>query len=272
MFRQNLKSWLMRLAVLTLVIALAVPVNAMAFTGSMRISGSTTVQPVGDALAASFMRRHPAARVTVVGGGSGVGITDVMAGRVSIGMSARDLRSSEIQRGAVQTPIARDALTVIVHPTNPIRNLTRAQVTGIYTGRITNWRQLGGPNAAIVPVGRAATSGTFEFFRLRFLSGVNQSTRVRSLETNGLVRQAVAGNRFSIGYISMAFVNATIKPVSLDGVAATRANALAGRYGYVRRLHLVTRGRPAGMAKGYIDFALSPEGQRIVSRFYLPVR
>lgn len=272
MRRLNARAFLTRLALLTLVMALAVPVNAVAFTGSMKVSGSTTVQPAAQAVASSFMKKYPRAKITVVGGGSGVGVTDVLAGRVAVGMSSRDLRSTELQKGAVPKAIARDALTVVVHPSSPIRNLTRAQVTGIYTGKITNWKQLGGPNAAIVPVGRAATSGTFEFFALRFLSGVKQSIRVKSYESNGLVRQAVAGNKYAIGYVSMAFVNATVKPVALDGVAPTRANALSGKYKYVRKLYLVTKGTPSGMAKGYIDYCLSTTGQSIISRYYLPIR
>lgn len=261
------------IAICALVVAMAVPMNAMAsVVGSMRISGSTTVQPVCQALAQSFMRTNPNARITVVGGGSSVGVTDVLAGRVAVGMSARNLRPAERQAGAVGTVIARDALTVIVHPNNRVQRLTRAQVTGIYTGRITNWNQVGGANAPIVPVGRVAVSGTFEFFRESFLAGVTQSARVRSLESNGLVRQAVAGNPNAIGYVSMAFVNPTIRGVAIDGVAPTRANAMNGTYRFVRPLFLVTRGAPTGMARSFINFATSPAGQQIVARSYLPIR
>jgi phosphate transport system substrate-binding protein len=252
--------------------AVAAPSTAMAFTGSMKISGSTTCLPAVQAVATSFMKKYPSAKITVVGGGSGVGISDVLAGRVSIGMSSRDLKTTELQKGAYPTAFARDALTIIVNPANPVKNLTRAQITAIYTGKITNWKQLGGPNAAIVPVGRAVTSGTFEFFKLKFLSGVTQSTRVKSYESNGLVRQAVAGNKYAIGYVSMAYVNSTIKPVSVDGVYPSRANALSGAYKYVRKLYLVTKGRPAGNAKAFVDYCLSSTGQSIVARYYLPAR
>lgn len=262
------------LGVLAAAVALAVGLASPAFalTGSMKISGSTTVQPAAQAVATSFMKKYPAVRITVVGGGSSVGINDVLAGRVAIGMSSRDVRSTELQRGAYPTAIARDALTIIVNPANPVKNLTAAQITGIYTGKITNWKQVGGPNASIVPCGRAATSGTGEFFRSRFLVGVTQSSRVKTYESNGLVRQAVASNKYAIGYVSMAFVNSTIKPVSIGGVYPSRTNALNGTYKYVRKLYLVTKGRPTGLAKAYIDYCLSSTGQSIVGRYYLPVR
>jgi phosphate transport system substrate-binding protein len=255
-----------------LVLAIGVASPAAALSGSMKISGSTAVQPAAQAVATSFMKKYPSVRITVVGGGSGVGISDVLAGRVAVGMSSRDLKSTEIQKGAYPTAIARDALTIIVNPANPVKNLTAAQITAIYTGRVTNWKQVGGPNAAIVAVGRSATSGTGEFFKSKFLVGVTQSSRVKTYESNGLVRQAVAGNKYAIGYVSMAYVNATVKPVSIGGVYPSRANALSGKYKYVRKLYLVTKGRPAGLAKSYIDYCLSTTGQSIITRYYLPIR
>lgn len=257
-------------AALALAIGAASP--ALALSGSMKISGSTTVQPAAQAVATSFMKKYPAVRITVVGGGSSVGINDVLAGRVAVGMSSRDLKSTELQKGAYPTAIARDALTIIVNPANPVKNLTAAQITGIYTGKITNWKQVGGPDAAIVPVGRSATSGTGEFFKSKFLVGVTQSSRVKTYESNGLVRQAVASNKYAIGYVSMAFVNSTVKPISIGGVYPSRTNALNGTYKYVRKLYLVTKGRPAGLAKAYIDYCLSSTGQSIISRYYLPIR
>lgn len=270
----RIKSMRRTVGALALAVALAVGIGAPAFalSGSMKISGSTTVQPAAQAVATSFMKKYPAVRITVVGGGSSVGINDVLAGRVAVGMSSRDLKSTELQKGAYPTAIARDALTIIVNPANPVKNLTAAQITGIYTGKITNWKQVGGPDAAIVPVGRSATSGTGEFFKSKFLVGVTQSSRVKTYESNGLVRQAVAGNKYAIGYVSMAFVNSTVKPISIGGVYPSRTNALNGTYKYVRKLYLVTKGRPTGLAKAYIDYCLSSTGQSIISRYYLPIR
>jgi phosphate transport system substrate-binding protein len=255
----------------TMVAALAVPSVALA-AGSLKLSGSTTCQPVVQLISNSFARKYPGTKVTVAGGGSGVGISDVLAGRVNVGMSSRDLKSTEKSKGAYGTAFARDAMTIIVNPHMPVRKLTNAQVKAIYTGRITNWKQVGGPNATIVVCGRTAPSGTFDFFVEKFLGTSRQSSRVKTYSSNGLVRNAVKSNNFAIGYVGMAYVNSTVRGVALDGVSPTRTNAVSGKYKYVRRLWYVTKGRPAGLAKTFIDFSLSSTGQSLVASEYLRIR
>lgn len=258
------------LTALGLGLTLIVPAVAGAVT-TLKISGSTTVYPIAQVLASQYKARTGVV-VTVAGGGSSVGINDVLAGRVDIGMSSRDLKQSEIDNGAVGTVFAKDAVAIIVNPGNPVSNLTEAQVRAIYRGQITNWRQVGGPNARIILCGRTAASGTYEFFKEKFLLGARQSSLTRAYSSNGMVRSAVAQNRYAIGYVSLAYINRTVKGVKIGGVAPTRYNASTGRYRYVRPLYWVTKGAPAGAAKKFIDWTRSSTGQSYVVREFLSYR
>lgn len=266
---QRFSKRFMATAVVALIAALLVPSMAMAVSGSLKLSGSTTLQPVIQKCASAFHSKYPSAKVTVAGGGSGVGVSDVIAGRVNIGMSSRALKSTETAKGAKATAVGRDALTIIVNPKNAVKNLTPNQVYKIYRGQITNWKQVGGKNAPIVACGRTAPSGTLEYFVEAFLAGGRQSSRVKTYASNGLVRSAVANNANAIGYVGMAYVSSSVRGESINGVPATRANADNGRYKYVRKLFLVTKGTPKGLSKTFIDYVLSTAGQKIMATEYL---
>ncbi|MBI5232253.1 MAG: phosphate ABC transporter substrate-binding protein [Coriobacteriales bacterium] len=259
-------------AVLALAMSLVFggPMNAFALSGSLKLSGSTTVQPVAEALKAGFVKKNPSVSMAIAGGGSGVGISDVLAGRVNIGMSSRALKSTEKSKGAVGYAIARDALTVVVNPNNPVKNLSADQIKKIYSGKITNWKQVGGKDARIVVVGRTAASGTYDFFKEKFMVGATMSSTVKAYSSNGLVRSAVAGNKNAIGYLSMAFVNTTVRGVSVGGVAPTRTNALSGKYKYVRYLWFITKGSATGLRASFINYARGTSGQDVVKKYYLP--
>ncbi len=259
------------LAAATVAAALVAPHAAHAST-NLKISGSTTVQPLGQKFAAAYKKANPDWNITVAGGGSSVGFNDVLAGRVDIGMSSRDPKQSELDKGAVVHVVARDSLVMIVNPANPVRKLTEAQVRDIYHGKITNWRQVGGPNAPIVLTGRTGASGTYEYFKEAFLGGKRQSARTKGYASNGMVRSAVARNKYAIGYVAMAFVNRTVRGVSVDGVAPTRANALSGKYKYVRALYFITKGVPTGNAKRFLDWCRSSSGQKVAAIEFLPIR
>jgi phosphate transport system substrate-binding protein len=251
------------------VAALVAPAAAQAAT--IKVSGSTTVQPIALKLAAAYKKKS-GNTVTVVGGGSSVGINDALAGRVDVGMSSRDLKPTEKDKGAVETPFARDALAVVVNPKSRVSNLTEQQVKDIYTGKIKNWKQVGGPNARIIVCGRTAASGTYEFFKESFLGGVRQYSGTRQYASNGMVRSAVARNPYAIGYVGMAFVNRTVKGVRMSGVAPTRTNALNGTYKHVRYLYWVTKGAPTGEAKKFIDYTRSTAGQNVVVTEFLKLK
>ncbi len=253
----------------TMIAALMVPQGAFAST-NLKLSGSTTVQPLAQKFAAAFKKLNPSWNITVAGGGSSVGFNDVLADRVDIGMSSRDPKQSELDKGAVMHVVARDSLVVITHPSNPVRKLTEAQVRDMYHGKITNWKQVGGPNAAIVLCGRTGASGTYEYFKEAFLGNKRQSSRTKGYASNGMVRSAVARNKYAIGYVGMAFVNRTVRGVTIDNVAPTRANALSGKYKYVRPLYFITKGPAKGNAKTFIDWCRGPAGQKIAAQEFLP--
>lgn len=252
-----------------LTLSLAAPAIAQAAT--IKLSGSTTVQPIAQKLAKSYKAKTKNT-VVVTGGGSSVGVNDVLAGRVDVGMSSRDLKDSEKAKGAKETAFARDALVVVVHPTNKVKNLTVAQIQGIYSGKITNWKQVGGANRRIVVTGRTAASGTYEFFKESFLGGKRQYKGTKQYASNGMVRSAVAQNKGAIGYIGMPFVNKKVKALKVGNVSPTRANAISGKYKHVRYLYWVTKGAPSGAAKKFIDWTRTTAGQNIVVTEYLKLK
>jgi phosphate transport system substrate-binding protein len=245
--------------------------------GTVRLTGSTTVQPLAQAWANAFHSLHPGTTVSVSGGGSGTGFKDAAKG-VSIGMSSRVKTGSD--GAAIMTPVARDAVAIVVNPNNNVRSLTAAQVKGIYTGQYTTWKQVGGKTSkkfnakkAIVLAGRTGSSGTYEYFKADVLGGTRQSKRTKGYASNGMVRSKVASDKYAIGYVGMAFINKKVAAVRIDTVAPTKANALAGRYRWVRELYFVNY--PAypitGEAKTFVDWCLSPAGQAIAGKTFLPL-
>jgi phosphate transport system substrate-binding protein len=255
---------------LMLVVAMVVPAAAMAAT-TLKLSGSTTVYP-GAVILAKEYKRRTGVNVVVTGGGSGTGISQVLAGSVNIGMSSRDLKQSEIDKGAKATKIARDGLVVIVNKRNPKTNLTESQIRDMYQGKITNWKQVGGPNARIVLCGRTGASGTYEYFKEVFLLGKRQSSKTKQYSSNGMVRSAVRNNKYAIGYVGQAYMNSTIKTLKIGGVYPTRTTASNGKYKYVRPLYFVTKGSASGATKSFINWTLSRTGQTYISKEFLPAK
>lgn len=239
-------------------------------SGSLKLSGSTSVQPLAEELAQAFMKKYPKVSIAITGGGSGVGVKDAAAGSVNIGNASRDLKPEELAQGLVPTVIARDAVAVVVHPTNPVNNLTTEQVRDIFTGKITKWNEVGGPNAPIIVNSRTAPSGTLDFFVEHFLGEEKIAATAKQHASNGLVRQAVAANENAIGFISMGYLDNTVKAPNLDGQKVDMAAARSGAYQVVRNFNMITKGKPTGLAKAFLDWILSPEGQQIVTKEYLP--
>lgn len=254
-----------------LVLSMAVP--AIASASTLYVSGSTTLQPLCTQWAAAYHRLHPATSLIVAGGGSGTGFKDVAAGRSNIGMSSRPKLPTD-PVSVVLTPVARDAVAIIVAPTNPLRSCSPSVIKSIYLGRITNWHQVNStfPNRTIILVGRTGASGTYEFFKEKFLGGASQSIRTKMYSSNGMVRAAVARDPYAIGYVSMAFINTTVRGVKMNSVYPSKYNVLTGRYPYWRYLYLLTKGAPRGEALSFINYARSSAGQYIASREYISLR
>jgi phosphate transport system substrate-binding protein len=239
----------------------------------LNVSGSTTVLPIAETAAEMFQERNPGTSVLVAGIGSSAGIEAVASGQSEIGTSSRDLKDEEKSLGLVDTPIAHDAIAVIVHPANAISGLTKDQIAAVFEGRITNWKELGGPDMAIGVVNRDEASGTREAF-WKIVLGERPFDRTAAvLPGTGQVRFVVAQSRGAIGYISVGFVDRTVKAVAVDGVMPTEADIMSKRYPISRLLHFFTKGEPSGLAKRYIDFVLSSDVQEGVVREagFLPI-
>ncbi|MGE5545218.1 MAG: phosphate ABC transporter substrate-binding protein [Bacillota bacterium] len=229
---------------------------------SITIAGSTSVQPFSEVLAEEFMARHPRAKINVQGGGSSQGIEAVRTGVSEIGASSRELTPKE--KGLHEYLIARDGIVVVVHPSNPVNDLSLNQVKDIFSGRIDNWQEVGGQNREIVLVSREAGSGTRDGFETLAMDGETVSDRALIANSTGAIRMIVSGDRNAIGYISLAVLDPTVKPLHIDGIKPTAENILNGKYAISRPFIYLTREEPVGLAKAFIDFVLSDYGQRIL--------
>lgn len=239
-------------------------------TGTIQIAGSTSVQPLSDELAAAFEAKNPGVRVNVAGGGSGAGIRTAQEGTADIGASSRELKPEE-KIGLVETRIATDGIVVIVNPANSAADLSLDEVRRIFAGEIKNWQEVGGKNAPITVIVREEGSGTRGAFTELVMKETPFTAQAVVQNSTGAIRTAVAGDPNAIGFISLGTVSKEVKPLKIDGVEATPENVKAGTYKISRPFLYLTKGEPQGVVKAYIDFVLSPEGQEIVGKDYIPV-
>ena len=229
------------------------------------IAGSTSVQPYVEILAEEYAHQHPDEHIDVQGGGSSAGVQAVESGTAQIGMLSRNLKEDEMHLWSVE--ITKDGLAIIVYPDNPVSNLTMDQIRGVYTGEYTNWSQLGGQNARIHVITREEGSGTRGAFEELVMDKRRISPRAIVQDSNGSVRQLVSGDPFSIGFISLGMVDIGEKPVKalrIDGAAPSRDNVINGSYALFRSFLFITKYEPTGNVMQFIDFVLSPEGQRVL--------
>jgi phosphate transport system substrate-binding protein len=242
-------------------------------SGTLTEAGSTTVQPLAQELADAFHAMYPKVTVTVNGGGSAVGIKSAEDGTVDIGAASRDLTPEEAAT-LVETTIARDGIAIVVNPAQTkVNNLTKAQVTDIFSGKITNWKDVGGDDKPIVVVSREEGSGTRTAFQELIIGNNTLITASAILQSsNGAVRSTVASNPDAISYLSFGYIDSSVKALSLEGVPATVENARNGTYPAVRPLLFLTKTQPTGLVKLFIDYCLGSEGQQIVAKDYIPVR
>jgi len=229
--------------------------------------------PIAEVAATEFEAANPGKRILVSGIGSSAGIEAVTKGTCDIGTSSRDLKPEEQSLGLVDIKIALDAIAVIVNPSNPVTGLTKAQVSDIFQGKIKNWKEVGGPDLEIGLVNRDEASGTREAFSKFVLGTADFDPTAAVLPGTGQVRAVVAQAAGAVGYISLGFVDPSVKALSIDGIPANETMVGNGTYPLSRYLHFLTKGQPTGLAKAYIDFVLSPKIQDSVVRDagFLPV-
>lgn len=242
--------------------------GADGLSGSITVNGSTSVQPLAEELAKAFKDKNPNTTIDIQGGGSGVGIKSAADGVVDIGMSSRDLKPEE--KSLKEFKIAVDGIAVIVNPTNEIKELSMEQILKIYTGEITDWKDVGGKAGKITVVTREEGSGTRgAFTELTKVAGKDGDKTVASAITQGstgAVITTVAGDPNAIGYASYgsAKENSEIKLISVDGKECTEENIYSGEYKIARPFLMLTKSEPTGLAKAFLDFILSEEGQTVV--------
>jgi phosphate transport system substrate-binding protein len=252
------------------ILITVVPATGHAADGAITIKGSTTVLPVAQVASEEFMDRNPGIRISVQGGGSGVGISSLIDKTTDIATSSRRIKPEEIEKAKAKgvTPneiiIALDGIAVIVHPGNKVSALTKAQIKDIYTGRISNWKELGGADAKIVTVSRDTSSGTYEAFETLAINKEKVRPDALTTASNQAVAQTVAQTPGAIGYVGHGYLTGKVKDVTVDGVRCTKQNIQSGKYPLARDLYLYTNGKPSGNTALFVNFVLSKDGQKLV--------
>jgi len=268
--------------------------NGNELSGSIKIIGSNTVTPLTSVWAEEFMKIHPRVNIAVSGPGSGAGIAALINGTTDICQASRTIKQQEIDQARANSvepyeiQVATDALSVVVNPGNPVSELTIVQLSAIYTGKITNWKEVGGNDAPIVAIARDTNSGTHVFFKEHVVQMLGLPTEDKSLEYGNKVLQLpsteegvsqVANNPNAIFYPGLGYVTNAVKPLAIKktsdslAVLPSVATALDGTYPIARPLLYYTNGAPTGIFKDFIDYCLSTEGQAEVTEVgYVPLK
>lgn len=241
--------------------------------GVLRISGGTAHIPVMQEAARRIMSFNPDIRITIAAGGSGAGIKQVGEGLVNIGNSGRKPTDDEINRyGLSMYKWAIDGVTAVVHPDNPVKSLTSGQLRDIYAGKIANWKTVGGPDRPINIYTRDQSSGTRSVFWKKALGKGDISVKSHFVASNGAMKSAVTNDPYAMGYMSVGYIDPSVAPVSLDQVTPSLKTVQTGEYKVARGLYSNTRGEYSGLAKKFIQYLLSPEGQQIAAeKGFIPV-
>jgi phosphate transport system substrate-binding protein len=258
---------------------------------TLQIKGSDTMVNLGQAWAEAFNKLHPEINVAVTGGGSGTGIAAIINGTCEIAESSRAVEEKEKQQAKAagfvlhETIVALDGIVVVVHPTNPISHLTMDQLRELFMGNITRWRLLGGPDWPTVLLSREVNSGTHIFFKEHVLrrgksKGPEEfAARALMMPSSYAIAEETAQNENAVGYYGLGYISPRQKVLAVakddrsPAVAPTIDSVRANTYPISRPLYLYTRGAPAGVVKDFLDFALSPEGQKIVrDTDFVPLR
>ncbi len=262
---------------------LFIALSCFAFSGyaqTFDIKGSDTMYPLLKELAELYMAENEGAELTVKGGGSSTGIRAMRKAKVGIAMASRQLKAKEKEEipTVKHQIIAYDALSVIVHPSNQVDELSMEQIKAIFTGKITNWKQVGGLNGVITVCTRDEDSGTYGFMRDKIMGGEKFEASARTLESNSGIVQHVSYNRNAIGYIGLAYAEDVIKTIAVkDGnkpaVVPNFRNAMEKKYPIIRPLNLYYMPSQAARVEKFIDFVMSSIGQKLAAyEGYIPAK
>ena len=262
----------MRLIKLIVASLLVFAMAAPALAAEIKVQGSTTVYPIMQSAVEGYMANHSDVNITVSGGGSSNGIKALLDNTCDIAMASRKMKKKEVklaaERGvkAVEHVVALDAVLPIVNPSNPVTDLSIEQLKGIFTGKITNWKDVGGDDKKIVVISRDTSSGTYETWQ-KFVVGKKNRVTPRALlqASSGAVLQAVAKNPKAISYDGIGYVDKTVKALKVNGIAGTAATAKDMSYPISRELQVYTNGEPTGATGDFIKYLKSAEGQKHVA-------
>jgi len=244
------------------------------------IDGSTTVGPIAKAFAEYYMSVNKDVNITVSESGSGNGAKSLINSVCDIADMSRFMKEKEfaaaVEKGVYPTfhVVALDGLPILVHPSNPVKSLTLEQVKDIYLGKITNWKQVGGPDTKIVMISRDTNSGTYETFEKKVMNKAKIAEGCEYVGSNGAVRARVQSTPAAIGYAGLGFVDKTVKALTINGVYPSKKTVISGTYPIARPLFMVTNGYPKMGSHVYqfITTYLSPKGQEIINRIgFVPV-
>jgi phosphate transport system substrate-binding protein len=251
---------------------------------AITIKGSDTMVILVQRWAEEYMKTHPEVQIQVTGGGSGTGISALLNGTTEICMSSRAMRQSEKEKlreryatTGSEIPVAKDGVSVYVHPSSPVQEITLDQLKKIFTGKLTSWSEIGGPDSKIVVYSRESSSGTYVFFKEAVLGGADYSPRVQTLPGTAAVVNAVSKEKLGIGYGGAAYAKGIrllkVKKDASANAALPDAEAVkSGAYPLSRPLFFYLKSKPSGPAKAFIEWVLSPEGQAIVQKVgYFPI-
>ncbi len=243
------------------------------FSGKISVAGSTALGPLVKQAADEFGAKYPKVSVDVSGGGSFVGLSQVAAGAVDIGASDVAYTDEYKDKGLVDHVVAIAPFAIIVNPGVNVDGLTKAQLVDIFTGKVTNWKDVGGQNQAIAIIGRSPASGSRATIKATVLGDKDFDPKGAVLNSNGDVRKGVATTPGAIGYVDLAFVDSSIKTVKVDGVACTADNVISGQYKIYANEHLYTKGEPKDAVKAFLDMVMSADFQdRNVAKLgFIPV-
>lgn len=254
-----------------LIIILTAVLPLFAAKGNqLTMSGSTTVLPIAQAGAEAFMTRFPDVNISVRGGGSGVGIAALMNKTVDIANSSRRMKAKELTQAKsngvnpIAYEVANDGITIVVNKNNPLKNITIKQLKDIYSGKLNNWNQLGGANIPIVVISRDVSSGTYEVFSEKVMTGSKIVDSAQMLASNNAIANTIASTPGAISYIGLGYVTPDTKVLSVENVIPSEQTIKSMTYKLSRKLYMYTNGAAKGNAARFISWLQSTEGQKIV--------
>jgi len=259
-----------RVIVAAIVLGLALCMAAQAET--LQIEGSTTVGPIADAFAEYFKKVYPDLDITVKKTGSGDGAAALVDSRCDVATMSRFMKGKEFEDAVkngvypVAHVVAMDGVCVVVHPSNPVKGLTKAQIRDIYTGKISNWSQVGGPSMPIVVISRDTSSGTYETFHNLVMEKKEMGSGVEYVNSNPQAHARVKTTQGAIGYVGIGFLDRSVKALKVDGILPSRQTIASGVYPVARPLFMFTNGYPelGSMVHKFCTFYLTEKGQELV--------